>query len=120
MAIKISSASNVDTQCCQFRDKKWVIQGLISLAEKLPVKEMPLEHLNISNIYPMIENARNWLGHVKAILDADLNYPIILDDEGDIMDGRHRVAKAILEGKATIKYVRFDKTPPWDYVVSED
>ena len=49
-------------------------------------------------------------------MDADMSYPIIMDDEGFIMDGWHRVAKALLEGRETIKAVRFENTPAPDYV----
>ena len=44
--------------------------------------------------------------HVRKVMDADLSKPIILDWEGNIADGRHRVIKAIVEGKRTIKAVR--------------
>lgn len=40
--------------------------------------------------------------------------PIILDDLGYITDGWHRVAKAILEGKETIKAVRIQNMPAPD------
>ena len=49
--------------------------------------------------------------HVKQILKVNIDYPIILDEDGEIMDGRHRIMKAILEGKETIKAVRFDENP---------
>ena len=45
----------------------------------------------------------------------DLARPIILGADGRVMDGMHRVAKAILEGNATIKAVRFLKEPDPDY-----
>ena len=51
---------------------------------------------------------------MKRVLNTDLNYPIILNEEGFIMDGWHRVTKALLEGRETIKAVRFEKTPPPD------
>ncbi len=35
---------------------------------------------------------------MKRVLNTDLNYPIILNEEGFIMDGWHRVTKALLEG----------------------
>jgi len=48
---------------------------------------------------------------MKAVNDADLTFPIILDEDGDIMDGRHRVMKAMLLGEESILAVRFDKNP---------
>ena len=53
----------------------------------------------------------DFVGHMRMVLEADLSYPIILDSTGDIMDGRHRVAKALLMGLPTIKFVRFVENP---------
>jgi hypothetical protein len=39
------------------------------------------------------------------ILEADLTYPILLSLDGNVMDGMHRVAKAILEGSTEIKAI---------------
>ena len=49
--------------------------------------------------------------HMKAVRDCDLDYPIIMDEDGDVMDGRHRIMKAILEDQKTIKAVRFKRNP---------
>jgi hypothetical protein len=54
--------------------------------------------------------------HMRRALDVDTNYPVILSQEGFIMDGWHRVLRALIDGKATIKAVRFQKTPPHDYL----
>ena len=48
-----------------------------------------------------------WLAfHVKKVQEADLSKPIILDWNGSIADGRHRLIKAIVQGRRTIKAVR--------------
>lgn len=47
--------------------------------------------------------------------ETDLNFPIILSSDGRIMDGMHRVAKALLEGRRTIEAVRFRQDPEPDY-----
>jgi len=49
--------------------------------------------------------------HMRAVSNADLNYPIILDEDGEILDGRHRIMKALFLGKETIKAVRFEENP---------
>jgi hypothetical protein len=117
--INIKKWSNIHAQRFEDGEKRWVIKNLISLASELEVKEMPIEHLNISFLKPEILSMRNWVAHIKAVLEADLDYPIILDDEGYCMDGRHRIAKTLLEGKDTIKFVRFEKTPDPDYYEDE-
>ena len=52
---------------------------------------------------------------------ADLSFPIILSSDGRVMDGMHRVAKAVLLARSTIKAVQFRDDPEPDYVgVSPD
>jgi len=72
--------------------------------------EIPLDHLYIYNTYEKL-TLREMVMHMKAVLAADLDNPIILDEDGEIMDGRHRIMKALLGGAETIKAVRFDENP---------
>ena len=98
--------------------KVWMVVDLIERAKDLPVKEIPIDHLAINfNIGGM--KVRDFVAHMKLILDANMSYPIILDDEACIFDGRHRVAKALLEEHETIKAVRFEKDPPATYIKRE-
>ena len=90
---------------------EWSVARLITLSKDLPIMNIPLNHLSVYSRYDKL-TLRELVGHVKAVLDADVYYPIILDADGDIMDGRHRVMKAILEGHNTIRAVRFDVMPP--------
>ncbi len=55
------------------------------------------------------------VGHMRLIKDTDFNYPIILSSDGRLMDGMHRVAKALLEGQKTIEVVQFSQDPKPDY-----
>jgi hypothetical protein len=59
---------------------------------------------------------RAMLEHIRLIEEADLSYPIILSASGELMDGRHRIAKAALAGAADIAAVQFADDPPPDYV----
>lgn len=95
--------------------KVWKVLRLTQLAKKLKTFRIPLKHLNIYNLHPRLESTMDFVDNVKRVVDADLNYPIILDEEGYIMDGRHRVAKCLMLGKKTIKAVRFKDTPFYDY-----
>ena len=97
--------------------ESWGIARLIELSKDLEIFEIPLIGLNINNLCPRIENLKDFVAQMKHTLDVDLKYPIILDDEGYVMDGRHRIAKALLNNKATIKAVRFETMPtPCGYI----
>jgi len=53
--------------------------------------------------------------HMRLIEETDLSYPIILSSGGRVMDGMHRVGKALLEGRKKIEAVQFSRDPEPDY-----
>ena len=97
----------------------WSIIRLIELSKDLEVFEIPLSGLNLCSLYPKINNMLDFVGHMKQVNDANLKYPIILDNEGFVIDGRHRIAKALLNNKQTIKAVRFQIMPGCDGKIDE-
>ena len=50
------------------------------------------------------------------LTQIDLAFPIILSADGSVMDGMHRVAKAVRAGHDGIDAVRFERDPEPDYV----
>lgn len=108
-----------DSQSYAWGQKRWRVSRLIYLSHELEPFDIPLKHLCVYNQYPDIRSFFDYIQEIDRTLKADLEYPIILDHEGYIMDGRHRLAKAFLEGHETIKAVRFDETPPPCYEVTE-
>jgi hypothetical protein len=54
--------------------------------------------------------------HCRRIQQVDLGYPIVLDPDGRVMDGMHRVARALLEGRTSIKARRLGQLPPPDFI----
>lgn len=59
---------------------------------------------------------RSLVAHLRLIDAAALAYPVILAADGTMMDGRHRAAKALREGRPAIDAVQFPVDPPPDYV----
>lgn len=88
----------------------WSVARLIELSRELPVMEIPMDHLNIFHLYKEL-TLREMVMHMNAVEDADLSFPIILDEDGELMDGRHRIMKALRDGVESIKAVRFEENP---------
>jgi len=108
--VKIPEFHSVDTQVAQIGRHEWSVARLIQLAKDLPVMDIPLDHMSVYTRYNDL-TLREIVMHMKTALDSDLSCPIILDEDGDVLDGRHRIMKAILQGEKTIKAVRFDENP---------
>lgn len=92
-----------------YRDRDGNLYGvarIVDAAKGLPVFDAPLAGLRLSAVIWDGANMQTLAAHVKWVNESNLKYPIILDWYGEIADGRHRVIKALIEGKRTIKAVR--------------
>jgi hypothetical protein len=95
----------------------WDVDRLVELSRDLPVAQVPLASIwELDTAYwsqPL--TVRDVADHVRLVQAVDLSYPIILAVDGRVMDGMHRVVRALLEGRETIAAVRFDVQPEPDY-----
>ena len=99
----------------------WDVDRLIELSSALPVREVALDSIDeIDSVYWFDDRTdrptvRRVVDHLRLIEDVNLSHPIILGVDGRVMDGMHRIAKALLEGRSTISAVRFATHPDPDY-----
>jgi len=54
---------------------------------------------------------RDMAYHIDRVNKADFKHPILIDNQGCICDGWHRVMKAIMLGHTTIKAIRLLDMP---------
>lgn len=113
--MKVKDWHSPREQMCTLGRHSWSVPRLFELARDLPVMDVPLDHLSLYYTYEKL-TLREMVMHMKAVQAADLERPIILDEDGELMDGRHRLMKAMLQGEVTIKAVRFDDNPSPDRV----
>lgn len=59
---------------------------------------------------------RDVVEHARLMLDCDLSCPVILSSDGRVMDGMHRICKALLQGLDEVDAVRFNQDPEPDYI----
>lgn len=98
----------------------WDIDRLIRLTDGLPIERVRLDHIDeIDSVYWFDERhhptVRSVVEHCRLIGDVDPGYPIILGPDGRVMDGMHRIARALLVGAIVIDAVRLDDVPTPDY-----
>lgn len=100
----------------------WDVRRLVRLSRDLPVRSLPLSQIaeldsehwyGHGSVRPTV---RSIVEHCQLMLAADLAYPIILDSAGRVMDGMHRVSKALMQGHTHIDAVQFGQDPVPDYV----
>lgn len=99
-------------------NKVWKAQTLYNFAKakEYPVRDMPLWNIDLSVEPFECSQLHSFIFQCKRVLDCSLDYPIILDEVGQIADGYHRLCKAILEGRKTIKAIRLLEMPAPDRI----
>src|SRR4051795_6465061 len=96
----------------------WDVDRLIALSRNLPVERVALDAIReIDSVYwfhgrEEPPTVRKVVEHARLIGEVDTSYPIILGHDGRVMDGMHRIARALLERRSEIDAVRF--TSPLD------
>ena len=63
-----------------------------------------------------VPTPRSLADHMALVQATDLKHPVILCSDGRLMDGMHRLVKALLEKRETILAVKFERTPEPDYI----
>ena len=111
--VAIDQHPGIGEQFAEYNGKQWSVSRLIALSveQELPVYDAPLAFMDLSDSLWDESTPVELAGHFTAVRDADLSKPIILASTGWLMDGRHRLVKALMDGHATIKAVRFEVDP---------
>src|ERR1700761_7478612 len=100
----------------------WNVHRLVKLSQNLKHVQVPLQAIREldeaywSNGVGQHMTCRDVVDHARLIRDCDLRYPVILSSDGRVMDGMHRICKALLEGLEAIEAVRFVNDPEPDCV----
>lgn len=102
-----------DNTCTNGTDV-WDSGTLFAAAKDLEPYDLQLSALDLSAPFASANTISLFCYQMKRVIDADLDYPIIQAPDGWIMDGLHRIVKAIIEGKTTVKAVRLPVLPQPD------
>jgi hypothetical protein len=100
----------------------WDVDRLISLTSDQEPIDLPLERIReLDETFWFsgdgdIPTCRRVPEHARLISETDLAHPVILDPQGRVMDGMHRICKALILGSTTIRAVRLSVMPEPDFV----
>lgn len=99
----------------------WDVDRLIVLSADLSVGQVPLTSIaEVESVYwfdldRRRPTVRAVVDHIRLIEEVDPSFPIILGPDGRVLDGMHRIARAMLEGRDTIDAVIFSELPDPDH-----
>jgi hypothetical protein len=100
----------------------WDVDRLIAVSAHLPVEQVDVATIaELDTTYwsdgtGTSRTVRQIVEHARLILAVDLGYPVILGSDGRVMDGMHRIARALLEGRPRVPGRRFTAPLPPDFV----
>lgn len=91
--------------------KHWTFSTLKNASKGLKPYDLQLSALDLNVSFAYSKTVYYFLFQLKRVMDANLDYPIIQAPDGEIIDGWHRIVRAIWDGKTTIKAVRLPVMP---------
>lgn len=100
----------------------WDLHRLIRLSRGIAPEELALE--------AFAELDQNWwygeaaepptpralAGHMALVQQADLRFPVLIAADGGLIDGMHRLVRALLEGQSRVQAIRLPALPEPDYI----
>jgi hypothetical protein len=97
------------------------VDRLIVLVASQPVERLSLDQIaELDTDYWFSHGSpptvRSIAEHFRLMTEVDLRFPIVVDPWGGVMDGMHRVARAMAEGKDEVAAKRLAVMPEPDYL----
>jgi hypothetical protein len=99
----------------------WDVDKLIELANGLPARSVDIDSIGeIDTGYWFSDQSarptvRDVVAHMRLVVEVDPSFPILLGPDGRVLDGMHRVARALLDGRLTIEALQLSELPEPDY-----
>lgn len=91
----------------------WDVEKLWELSKNLPVHTIKIDSIKeldqdcwfTDSRNTPIPTIRNVALHCQRIINADMKHPILLCSDGQLIDGGHRIAKALMDEKSEINAI---------------
>jgi hypothetical protein len=98
----------------------WDVERLVTLTAGSPVEQVAVADIpEIDTTYWFDDSqrptVRSVVEHCRLIAEVDLSHPIILGPGNRVMDGMHRIARALLEKIENLPAVRLAEIPEPDF-----
>lgn len=104
-------------------ERAWHIETVWRAADGLRVEEVAVDTIREIDEDCWFNHGaatvRAVVDHARRIEEADLTRPVILASDGQVLDGMHRVAKAVLHGHAMVLAQCLPRDPDPDWFLPE-
>lgn len=107
----------LELQTIEYDGYQYPITSLIQGSKNFKVLELEVAYMFMNDSITPDGSLFEFAKHMKLVMNADLKFPIILSPLNTLLDGRHRLAKAIFLDKKTIKAVKFNEMPDMGFKI---
>jgi hypothetical protein len=107
-------------------ERAWQIETIWEAATGLPVEQVAVDAISEIDEDCWFQGGggaptvRAVAQHARSIMKADPALPVILASDGQVLDGMHRIARALLDGRLTVPAQRLPVDPEPDWLVTGD
>lgn len=112
--IKYFSPNDLNQERSWYDNEFWFVSTLIEASKDLPVFDLDLKSISLGLLPWTINSVYDYIDHFIDIENCSLEQPVILFPNGVIVNGWHRIIKAIISNKHCIKAVRLLERPEAD------
>ncbi len=89
---------------------KYSQKRLVEISKKYKPFKLPLKHIDTwVSTWKLCDTVNDFAWHAKRALRANLKYPVLMDRYGSIMNGWHRIVKALILDKEYVWCVRIEE-----------
>jgi len=114
--------SSIKSERCYIDSKWWYIQTLINYVKdnKSPEYDLQLDSVDLGVMPWSMKTILHFIQHSIDIENVTFRYPVIVSPSGWVLNGWHRIIKAILTNKTSIKAVRILDMPQHDGIDTKE
>lgn len=100
--------------------KIWKAVSLIEAAKDLPIFQFDISTISLDEVIRWkLVNVRDYVNHYQRVCKAELLNPLILRSDGYVMNGWHRIIKAISVNLKHLPAKQFKVDPEPDFKANE-
>ena len=103
--------TDISEQAVTINGDEYSVAVCVLASRNLKPFQLDIKGMYLDYHAPCSDDFLDFIEHIKRVKAADLDFPIIISPNGVIVDGRHRLAKALLDGNNTIKVVQLEEMP---------
>jgi len=103
---RVWSVENGEESVDSWGGRVWRIRDLRAAVAGQPMFDLPLGLIPLRHFEFACPDIVEFARHMKHVLEVDVDDPVIMDEYGWVMDGRHRIVRALMDGKEAVRCVK--------------